>query len=360
MAEKEFSPDAERARQLLDELWDEVTQEESGEINKDIEKLIDSRFVSIRFCLPTQLLGKLTDPKLDCLCLQKGSGVSDSQWDPRSFSNKVIVPWVSENQCVLGTSTDPYVGKPLRKARIEENPGNVKGKEEWVLLYQVLNDVETKGSEEYTRLCMIHALRSIHKKFSELVFEYFVPERISIEQTEKIINSFLSEASGGDRGLSVAAALFQTFGKYFKIYKEVKRHVINASDQSTGLAGDIECIGEDGKLKLAIEVKERNLTLTDVRSAVLKTRKVSLQELLFNAPGTNQSENDEINDLISKTWASGTNLYRLSIFELIRVGLSLTGELGRKDFLENVGQQLDTYNTQPSNRKRWKELLEEI
>jgi hypothetical protein len=56
MAEKEFSPDAERARQLLDELWSEVTQEESGEINKDIEKLIDSRFVSIRFCLPTQLL----------------------------------------------------------------------------------------------------------------------------------------------------------------------------------------------------------------------------------------------------------------------------------------------------------------
>jgi hypothetical protein len=159
MAEKEFSPDAERARQLLDELWSEVTQEESGEINKDIEKLIDSRFVSIRFCLPTQLLGKLTDPKLDCLCLQKGSGDSDSQWDPRSFSNKVIVPWVSENQCVLGTSTDPYVSKPLRKARIEENPGNVKGKEEWILLYRVLNDVETKGSEEYTRLFMIHALR---------------------------------------------------------------------------------------------------------------------------------------------------------------------------------------------------------
>jgi hypothetical protein len=360
MAEKEFSPDAERARQLLDELWSEVTQEESGEINKDIEKLIDSRFVSIRFCLPTQLLGKLTDPKLDCLCLQKGSGDSDSQWDPRSFSNKVIVPWVSENQCVLGTSTDPYVSKPLRKARIEENPGNVKGKEEWILLYRVLNDVETKGSEEYTRLFMIHALRSIHKKFSELVFEYFVPERISIEQTEKIVNSFLSEASGGDRGLSVAAALFQTFGNYFKIYKEVKRHVINASDQSTGLAGDIECIGEDGKLKLAIEVKERNLTLTDVRSAILKARKVSLQELLFNAPGTNPSENDGINDLFSKTWASGTNLYRLSIFELIRVGLSLTGELGRKDFLENVGKQLDTYNTQPSNRKRWKELLEEI
>lgn len=360
MAERRVSPDTELARNLLDELWQIVIQEKDGTIDQDIDRLIGSRFVSIRFCLPTQLLGKLTDSKLDCLCLQKGNGNNAQQWDPRSFANKVIVPWVSENQSVLGASTDPYVSKPLRKARIEENPGNVKGKEEWILLHRVLHGVESRNSEEYTRSCMIQALRSIHKKFSELTFEYYVPERISIAQTENLISSFLSEASGGDRGLSVVAALFQTFGKYFKIYKEVKRGVINASDQSTGLAGDIECIDEGGALKLAIEVKERNLTLTDVRSGVLKARKVSLQEILFNAPGTNPAENGEINDLISKTWASGTNLYRLSIVELIRVGLSLTGEAGRKDFLENVGKQLDIYNTQPSNRKRWKELLEEI
>ena len=181
MADKKISPNAEAARHLLDELWQIVTQEKNGEINPAIDQLIDSRFVSIRFCLPTQLLGKLTDQKLDCLCLQKGSGDSDSQWDPRSFSHKVLVPWVSEHQSVLGTSTDPYVSKPLRKARIEANPGNVKGKDEWILLYQVLSDVEAKNSEEYTRNRMLEVLRSIHKKFSELVFEYFVPERVSIE-----------------------------------------------------------------------------------------------------------------------------------------------------------------------------------
>lgn len=360
MVRKDSSPDAESARKLLDELWQIVSGEQSAEIDQNIDRLISSSFVSIRFCLPTQLLGKLTDPKLDCLCLQKGKGDNDSLWDPRSFSNKVLVPWVSENQFVLGTSTDPYVSKPLRKARIEENPGNVKGKKEWVLLFQVLNRVESRNSEDYTCLCMLQTLRSIHKKLSDLDFKYYVPGRISIDQTEKLIGAFLSESSGGDRGLSVAAALFQTFGKYFRIYKEVRRYAINASDQSTGMIGDIECIGEDGKLKLVIEVKERNLTLTDVRSSILKSRKVSLKELLFNSPGTNPSEDREITDLISKTWASGTNLYRLSIEELIRVGLSLTGEAGRKDFLENVGKQLNTYNTQPSNRKRWKELLEEI
>ena len=358
MTENRTSPDAESARELLDELWGIVTQEKDEEIEQDIDRLVGSRFVSIRYCLPTQLLGKLTDPRLDCLCLQKGRGDSDSQWDPRSFSNKVIVPWSAENQSVLGTSADPYVGKPLRKPRLEENPRNVKGKEEWVLLYRVLGEVEKRDSQEYTRLCMLQTLRSIHKKFAELDFEYFVPERVSIEQTERLIEEFLSEGSGGDRGLSVAAALFETFGKYFGIYKEVKRHVINAADQATGMTGDIECIGDDGELRLAIEVKERNVTLADVRSAVLKARKASLGELLFNAPGANPSEKEEIDDLFSKTWASGTNLYRLSIDELIRVGLSLTGESGRIDFLENVGRQLDEYGTQPSNRQRWKELLE--
>ena len=360
MTKQVISSNSEQARELLDALWSRVTQEECGEIDPDVDRLIGSRFVSIRFCLPTQLLGKVTDPKLNCLCLQRGSADENSLWDPRSFANKVIVPWVAENQSVLGTSTDPYVSKPLRKAWLEANPGNVKGKEEWTLLYRVLNEVQERNSEDFTRDRMLSTLRSIHKKFSDLVFEYYIPERISLEQTQKVISIFLSESSGGDRALSVAAALFETFGKYFGIYEEVKRQVINASDQSTGLAGDIECIGKHGKRSLAIEVKARDLTLTDVTTAIGKAQKVSLQEFLFSSPGTNPSEQEEIAELISKTWASGTNLYRLSIDELIGVGLSLTGEEGRKDFLENIGRQLDTYNTQPINRKRWKELLEEI
>lgn len=360
MPEKSISPSSDIAKQLLDELWSIVTQEECGETDSDIDRLINSRFVSIRYCLPTQLLGKLTDDKLDCLCLQKGSGEDDSLWDPRGFASKVIVPWVSENQSVLGTSTDPYVSKPLRKQRLEVEPENVKGKEEWYLLYKVLSDVEEKNSQEYTRLKMLQTLRSIHRKLTELDFIYYIPERISIEQTERLVTNFLSESSGGDRGLSVAAALFETFGKFFKLYEAVKRNVINAPDQSTGLAGDIECIDKDGNIKLVIEVKERNITLTDVRSSILKARKISLKELLLNAPGIIQSEEKQVSDLISKTWASGTNIYRLSIKELLKVGLSLTGEIGRRDFIKNIGNQLNRYNTQPVNRKRWKDLLEEI
>jgi len=358
--EKSVSPNSDAAKLLLDELWDIVLHEESSEIDPDIDHLVNSQFVSIRFCLPTQLLGKLTDDKLDCLCLQKGSGKDESQWDPRGFSSKVIVPWVAENQAVLGSSYDPYVSKPLRKERLEATPGNVKGKDEWILLYKVLSEIEEKDDNKYTRLKMLQTLRSVHHRLSELSFEYYIPQRISLKQTVVLIEKFLSEASGGDRGLSVAAALFETFGKFFKLYEQVKRNVINASDQSTGLAGDIECLDEEGSIKLAIEVKERNVTLTDVRNSINKARKVSLKEVLLNAPGIVQSEEEQINEIISKTWASGTNIYNLKIEDLIIVGLSLTGEDGRIDFIKNIGNQLNCYNTQPSNRKRWKELLEGI
>ncbi len=360
MVEKGISPDSDLARKILDELWMMVTREETAETDADIDRLIGSRFVAIRFCLPTQLLGKLTDGRLDCLCLQKGKGDDERLWDPRSFANKVIVPWVAENQSVLGTSADPYVGKPLRRPRLEADPGNVKGREEWQLLFKILNDVQARNSPTFTRCRMVQTLRSIDRRFAELAFEYYVPERISLEQTERLVATFLSESSGGDRGLAVAAALFETFGEYFKIYKEVRRCVVNASDESTGLAGDIECIGEDGKLRLAVEVKERSITLTDVRGAIRKARKISLQEILFSAPGASGSEAGEISELIAKTWGSGTNLYRLSIGELISVGLSLTGEEGRRRFVELVGKQVDTYSTQPANRQRWKELLEGI
>lgn len=353
-------PDSDIARQLLNDLWLAVLAEEDYDLDPVIDALIESSSVSIRFSLPTQLLGKLADSKVDSRCLQKGDGSHESMWDPRGFATKVIVPWVSENQNVLGTSTDPYVSKPLRKPRLEADPGNVKNKEDWKSLYAVLDEVETNNSEDFTRERLLQTLRSVRRKLTESIFEYFVPERISLDQTQSLVNAFLAEGSGGDRGLSVAAALFETFGKFFGLYSEVRREVINASDSSTGLTADIECIDDEGNLKLAIEVKERNLTLTDVRSAILKARQSEIREFLFNSPRTNAAEQSEIDELFERTWASGTNLYRLSIDELIHVGLTLTGEDGRKDFLKNVGDQLNRYNTQPTNRQRWKILLESI
>lgn len=243
MAKKIISPDAEKARTLLDELWHEVQAEEELPTSPELDELVNSGVVAVRYSLPTQLLGKLTDPNLDCLCFQKLAVSPRSSWNPRTFSSKVVVPWVLANQNVLGTSTDPYVGNPLRIPRLEENTLPVKNRTDWKRLFEVLQKVEEENDPARTRLVLTSVLRSIKKKLAESVFEYAIPERVSLRQVREIVERFLSEASGGDRGLATAAALFETFGKHFGIYAEVRRFAINASDTSTGSTADNRVCG---------------------------------------------------------------------------------------------------------------------
>ena len=129
------TPDREKAKQLLAQCWDEALQKDQAnidpppevdeQIRSHVRDLMSSGIVSFLYCLPTQLLGKLTDPKLDALCLQHGEN-APSQWDARSFAAKVIVPWVRDHENVLGTSPDPYVSNPLRQPRILPDPPNVR------------------------------------------------------------------------------------------------------------------------------------------------------------------------------------------------------------------------------------------
>ncbi len=126
---RKISPNTSDATYLLNKLWDEVLTEEdnTGPLDEQIDELINSKRVAIRYCLPIQLLGKLTDHKLDALRMKKGGNKDDpAAWVPREFAKKVIVPWVTENDNVLGNSKDPYVGNPARIYRLSTNPKDVK------------------------------------------------------------------------------------------------------------------------------------------------------------------------------------------------------------------------------------------
>lgn len=149
-------PDRDRARALLARHWDDVVRGRAAttvdaETHNRIEELFASEGMSFTYCPLTQLLGKLTDHRLDALCLQRGDD-SESHWDPRSFAAAVVVPWVRDNQDVLGTSADPYVSNPLRQPRILSNPPNVRSSSLplWESLHCVLAAVEERNDPAYT------------------------------------------------------------------------------------------------------------------------------------------------------------------------------------------------------------------
>ena len=124
------------------------------------------------------------------------------------------------------------------------------------------------------------------------------------------------------------------------------------------MVGDLEC-RNNGQLVYAVEVKERQVTLADVRSFENKLIKDKVTEALINAPATKVSDDESIQNRIRLMWSRGINLYLLSIEELVSVAMSLAGESGRLEFVAEVGEQLDKY-ARPTGRFAWRDLLSDV
>jgi len=120
--------DFENASKVLEEHWQAVTTEaiakpdrqyvEDKALREAIHDSINHALVSYRFCLPIQLLGKIVNPALDCLRLQKSDPTDTTGWDARSFGRKVVATFNQRQENILGTSEDPYVGNPMRIPRM--------------------------------------------------------------------------------------------------------------------------------------------------------------------------------------------------------------------------------------------------
>jgi len=137
-----------------------------------------------------------------------------------------------------------------------------------------------------------------------------------------------------------------------------KSNILNANNESFGQSADLECVDENGEIVMAVEVKDRALSLSDVEGTITKTRNQEIREVFFTAPRIETTDVAKIEKRIATAFASGQNLYALDFLDLARTVLALGGERMRKLFLQKVGDHLDTWNTQPSHRQAWKLLLE--
>jgi hypothetical protein len=183
---------------------------------------------------------------------------------------------------------------------------------------------------------------------------------VSLELTLSISAEFLEERSGGDRAQALAGALFDAIGIHFAVFAQVNRARINASDEATGQAADLECLDKSGKLVLAVEVKDRKVTLADVEGTLHKSRQRQITEILFTARGARADEKQALDERISRAFTAGQNLYIFDFFDLARSVLALDGESIRITFLKKVGEHLDTWNTQPRHRQAWQKLLQKL
>lgn len=363
--------DFDRAARLLEELWLSVSV--TAEANPNLQYLEDPLLrsaisaginhpqVSYRFCLPVQLLGKLTNPALDCLSLQRGkSDQETTSWDARTLASKIIAPFNLRQESVLGSSGDPYVGNAMLIPRMIRDDVSKRDIPNWNMLIGVLETVQKRSDVNFTEAVFRQCLLEIHQRQQGLRFSYPIPPRVSLSTTLALSQQFLAEKSGGDRALALAGALFDVIGVHFHLFAQVNRARINASDESSGQAADLECVNEQGEIVMAVEVKDRALKLADVEGTITKTRHRAIHDVLFTVPRVDPSDAEKVNTRIATAFAGGQNLYVADFFDLGRVVLALGGEPIRVLFLRKVGEHLDFWNTQPSHRQAWKRLLQSV
>ena len=348
------------ARKWLDVAWTRVLETGVGEPDSEIDRLVNSKVLSIRYAILTQMLGKIANKQRSLLSLQLGTGQSPGAWDARSFCSAVIVPWVADNHDVLGKSPDPYVNNPLRRLRLDEGTHQLRSKQEWDALVAFLAPLDTAGRIKLES-AFIRCLESVARRLSAQSFVYQVPIRVSLPQMLRVLEAFLSEASGGLRPLVVTAATMTVLGRAFSLFTNVSSQGLNEADSSTGAPGDVICMDPNGNMMLAIEVKDRALTLADVRGSTQKARASTdlLSNLLFASPSIRDDEQDAIRENMEMAWASGLNISQIDIVDLANAAFALLSEEWRPRLLREIGSELDR-RADHAHRRAWHDLLSNI
>jgi len=243
----------------------------------------------------------------------------------------------------------PWVSGAYRRKR-----GNKAG---WDQLCLVVDAVEGKSDKNFTQAVFRQVLTEIYRRLSTVRVVYGVPRRVSLKKTIEVIQTFLSQHSGGDRALALSAALFTVIGRRFGLYEKVKRGNITSADQASGMLADLECTTKDERIVLAVEVKDRQITISQLRAKLRVIREKQVSEVFFVAQGTVESEGAEVEALIDREFASGQNVYVTDLVKFSTTVLSIVGEGGRADFLKETGIQLETYKSEITHRRAWASIL---
>jgi hypothetical protein len=276
--------DQKSAEQLLREAIS-IAQDDSREIpatewDIEVRTIIQGKHLTFRYILVTALLGKATNPNINAVALQAGADV-EGTYDARSLCHGVVVPL--ERQLLgsaLGGSNEPFLNKPARFPMI--SPSNAvragKDRELLLILHKVLSEVET-SEQAFNSLCT--AMRyTIARQTART--ELFPQLSESVDSQLKIIefvDVFVTKSIEGQVAAIVSGTILSIYFEQFEGF-EVTVHPVNQSGASSNEVADID-IKKNGKIFVAVEVKDKQFSEQDVDHAAFKASQYGLKSITF-------------------------------------------------------------------------------
>ncbi len=269
----------------------------------------------------------------------------------------MIVPFDRENNRVLGGSAEPYLNNPVRiKAIALEYRDTQKNKSGYDALLCVLNYAQANPSQ--CRALLLATLNSISRRMEIILIAYASPQRIGLPEAVAAVEKFLADPSGGARMQIAVAALFVTLARRLGVFATVRTSHVNAADASSGAVADVECIDGAGKIVLAIDAKDRELTLRQVQDKIPGCRQNGVQALLFILRSAMPvAQREALDVMIKQQFSTGLNIYIFPFMAFLEVALIILGEHGRSEYLREIGAQLDAARVGLFHRQAWRDLL---
>lgn len=206
-------------------------------------------------------------------------------------------------------------------------------KADWDAMIELLDLAESKPGSATRMLKQI--LRMVRTKREEQQVDFPIPQRASLADTMMAVDRFLSTSSGGARLQLLGFAVFDAMRTSWGVFDEVITSPVNASDTAMGKAGDIIC-KKDGRVILACEVKDRDLSLELLDSAIQNARIGHVRELFALVRGRTGADDEKTQSRVDREFKHGMNVYLLDCDSFFALILALIGESGRQMFLSAV------------------------
>lgn len=354
---------AELGLELLDKLWRHVNSDNPEPIDlafsQQVDRVFDGQETGYKKAIIIQAAGKAADDTLDAQAMQAGDG-KDGKWDAREFAKKTFVIWNRKSGEPFSHTPDPYVSNPYRIPRFDRSQRDGrKRKEEFDFTLSVLervNDASSRAEAENRLTDILHGLK---RWIADKEVNYPLPQRVSLLATLDATNEFLKQKSGGTRLQAVVDALIRTLAATGLQISDISSSHINATDAGIGQAGDVNFNSETESF--AIEVKDRRLTEDEFAASINKARENDIQNLMFVIRSKILLDPDfsdqNFRCSVESQFSSGLNIYLEAYHDFSRIALSLVGEIGRRMFLEEVGNSLASQGADRTHKWTWAEIV---
>ena len=267
-------------REAVEIVHDDSRQISTTEWDVEIKAIIQGNHLTFRYILVTALLGKATNPSINALALQAGADI-EGAYDARSLCHKVVVP--IERQLLnraLGGSNEPFVNNPARLPTVSLSNPVKRGNDTIIqsMLHKVLSEIET-SEQAFNSLC-IAVQTAVEKQTARSA-----PLSQSLDSADshlkiiEFVDAFVTQSLEGQVAAIVAGAILSAYFEQFEGF-EVIVHPVNQSGASSNEVADID-IKRNGRMFVAIEVKDKQFSQQDVDHAAFKVSQYGLKSITF-------------------------------------------------------------------------------